>query len=259
MRSVNLSMALDWAHAVSMVPSLRVLDLSDCSLASANQSLPHLNLTQVERLDLSLNDFNHPVATCWVWNLTSLTYLGLGGTQLYGKFHHALGGMTSLQVLDFFGSSGTRDPYITDGGLDIMTANMTNLCNLQILILSSSDMNGDITEFFEHLPQCSQKLKELHLDNNDFTGVIPNWIGGWASLVILDLSNNQINGSVPSEIGALTSLLTLDLSNNQITGLVPSEISKLNNLTSLKLGWNNLSGVITQEILAGLTSLWIDL
>lgn len=136
-----------------------------------------------------------------------------------------------------------------------MTANMTNLCNLQSLILSSSYMNGDITEFFEHLPQCSHKFKELHLDNNDFTGVIPNWIGRWASLVILDLSNNQINGSVPSEIGTLTSLLTLDLSNNQITGLVPSQISKLNNLTSLELGWNNLSGVITQEILAGLPSL----
>jgi len=254
---INLTMVLDWAHVVNMMPGLRVLDLSNCWLTSANQSLPHLNnLTQIERLDLFGNSFQHPVASCWFWNLTSLRYLRLGGTHLYGQFPHALGGMTSLQVLDFSASDGTNNPYITDGGLDIMTADMRNLCNLEILILSSSYMDGNITKLFEKLPLCnSTKLKELHLGDNDFTGSIPNLIGRWASLLVLDLSDNQITGPIPPQIGKLNGLLSLDLSNNQITGPLPSEISMLSNLTVLYFGGNNLTGVVTHESLAGLTSL----
>ncbi|CAN6372030.1 unnamed protein product [Urochloa humidicola] len=63
MGSLNLSMALDWAYVVNMIPSLKVIDLPRCSLTSASQSLPHLNLTQIERLDLSENYFPHPVAS----------------------------------------------------------------------------------------------------------------------------------------------------------------------------------------------------
>uniref|UniRef100_K3ZN38 Leucine-rich repeat-containing N-terminal plant-type domain-containing protein n=1 Tax=Setaria italica TaxID=4555 RepID=K3ZN38_SETIT len=57
---VDLSTTVDWPHVMNMLPSLRVLRLSGCSLASANQSLPHLNLTNLEELDASQNSFNHP-------------------------------------------------------------------------------------------------------------------------------------------------------------------------------------------------------
>jgi hypothetical protein len=48
--------------------------------------------------------------------------VGSGRTFLYGQIPDALGSMTSLEVLDFSGS---------EGSLDITTANMRNLCNLQ--------------------------------------------------------------------------------------------------------------------------------
>uniref|UniRef100_K3Y2Y7 Leucine-rich repeat-containing N-terminal plant-type domain-containing protein n=1 Tax=Setaria italica TaxID=4555 RepID=K3Y2Y7_SETIT len=54
-----------------------------CSLASANQSLPHLNLTNLEELDASQNSFNHPMLTSWFWNITSLKYLYLDFTRMY--------------------------------------------------------------------------------------------------------------------------------------------------------------------------------
>ncbi|WVZ71958.1 hypothetical protein U9M48_020485 [Paspalum notatum var. saurae] len=63
LNNLELSTAVDWAHVMNMIPSLRILLLSDCSLASANQSLPHLNLTNLEELDASSNSFNHPMAT----------------------------------------------------------------------------------------------------------------------------------------------------------------------------------------------------
>ncbi|KAJ1276012.1 hypothetical protein BS78_05G181300 [Paspalum vaginatum] len=244
MGSVNLSRIVDWAQAVNTIPSLKVLRLPYCSLTSANQSLPHLNLTQFEELSLNTNYFDHPVASCWFWNLTSLRYLDLSWTNLYGQMPDALGGMVSLQVLDMSGG---------DGSIDMMTANMTNLRNLEIIDFSSRSIDGNIREL---LAQCSpNKLNELYLGCNNLSGVLPNWIGGWTSLLILDLSDNNIIGHVPSEIGLLNNLLTLTLRNNQFTGPVPSEIFMLGNLTDMDLSNNNLSGVITHEQLGGLKRL----
>ena len=122
MGAVNLSRIADSAHVVNTIPSLKVLSLSDCSLTSANQSLLLLNLTDLVELSLSANHFDHPVASCWLWNLTSLKHLELAATSLYGQIPDALGGMTSLQALDF---------SYNEGNIDVVTANMTNLCKLE--------------------------------------------------------------------------------------------------------------------------------
>ncbi|CAL4980640.1 unnamed protein product [Urochloa decumbens] len=239
MNSVNLSRTTDWAREVNMVPSLKVLRLTYCSLANANQSLPHLNLTDLEELSLSGNDFDSQGASCWFWNLTSLQHLELALTNLHGQVPDALGGMTSLKFLDF--SNSFR-------GIDIMKANMTKLCNLESLDLSFNHLNGDIIELL--LPHCStNKLKELRLVGNNLTGVLPDWIGRrWSSLFILELYGNQFTGPVPSEIGKLSNLLTLDLSYNQFAEPVPSEIGSLNNLLYLYLSYNQFNGSVPSEI-----------
>jgi hypothetical protein len=135
-----------------MIPSLKVLRLSKCWLTSANQSLPHLNLTDLVELSLSGNTFDHPVASCWFWNLTSLKHLDLAATYLYGQIPDALGGMMFLQALDF------GDGY---GDIDIMTANITNLCKLESIDFTARDFDGDIRDLFKRLPQCyPSKLRE---------------------------------------------------------------------------------------------------
>ncbi|XP_062198226.1 receptor-like protein EIX2 [Phragmites australis] len=277
MGSVNLSMVTDWPYVVNMLPSLRVLILDDCSLASANQSLPHLNLTNLEELDLSFNSFQHPVASCWFWNLTSLVYLSVHETALYGQLPSTLGDMVSLQVLDLSDNSNN---------LSMTTTNLKNLCNLTVLDLDASLSYGNITELIERLPQCSSnKLQELHLFSNYLVGFLPSIMGhltsivtldlGWnnitgpvpaafighfAHLRTLDLSFNHLTGHVPSKIGHFAHLRTLDLSFNHLTGHVPSEIGMLANLTALDLSGNDLDGSITEEHLDGLRSLeYIDL
>jgi len=150
-----------------MVSSLRVLALSECELASANQSLPHLNLTKHERLDLSLNLFNHTVASCWFWGLTtSLKYLSVSAI-LSGQIPDALAAMTSLQVLDFSGfrNSVTVPPYL-----------LRNLCSLEILNLELSLASGNMTEFLVSLQQnCSshKKIQQLNLAGNFINGTLP--------------------------------------------------------------------------------------
>jgi len=162
---------------------------------------------------------------------------------------YALGGMTSLIVLDLSESIGS---------IDMMTANMRKLCNLEILDLHYSNLNGDIMDF---LPQCfPNKLKELYLGGNCFTGTLPDRIGRqWSSLHILELYHNRFTGHVPSEIGMLKDLHTLQLYENQFTGHLPSEIGMLNNLLNLNLSKNTLTGPLPSEIGMLVNLLTLDL
>jgi uncharacterized protein YjbI with pentapeptide repeats len=85
MSYVNLSGIADWPQKLNMVPSLRAIRLTSCSLDTTNQSLSHFNLTNLEKLDLSLNNFNHPVVSSWwFWKAAGLKYLNLHNIGLIG-------------------------------------------------------------------------------------------------------------------------------------------------------------------------------
>ncbi|KAF8676340.1 hypothetical protein HU200_047063 [Digitaria exilis] len=252
LQAVNLSAtSANWPHVVNMIPSLKFIDLSDCFLTSANQTLGQLNLTSLGWLDLSENYFRHQIASCWFWNLTGLKHVNLQFTGMYGHLPPALGSMISLQFLDLSYSILTL-PMIS----------LKNLCSLRILNLETCFSYGNITELFERLPRCSPcKLQELHLQLNNLTGVLPNSMGHLSSLVILDLSGNNITGHLPESIGNFTSLMSLDLSNNNFTGDVPYEIGVLTDLSSLNLGYNSFDGVITEKhfgFLSNLQSLYLS-
>ncbi|KAL6861505.1 hypothetical protein ACP4OV_017205 [Aristida adscensionis] len=244
---VDLSGATDWPHVVNMLPTLRALYLSGCKLASANQSLPHINLTNLEKLDLYGNNLDHPVASCWFWNITHLKHLNVGYNYLYAQVPAMLEEMTALQVLDFSYNSLN---------LLIMSVNLRKLCNLEVLMLDGLVSIGDITNFLESLPHCAlNKLQKLHLSEAKIGGVLPNRMGHFTSLTNIDLSHNNISGPLPSFIGHLTNLRDLDISCNHLNGSVPYEIGMLTNLTHLRLNDNDLDGVITEEHFSSLESL----
>jgi Leucine-rich repeat (LRR) protein len=271
MMRVNLSLISDWPHVLNSIPSLKSIRLSSCSLVSANQSIPYINLTKLEMLDLSDNLFAHEIASCWFWKVTSLNYLDLRYNRLFGQFHDALENMASLQVLDLSFISGNNNL--------VMKGNFKNLYSLETLDVTNSGMNGDIAGFMEWLSQCAlDTLQELHLGHNNFTGALPHMIGRFTSLTVLDLSRNNLIGSVPSELGHYSCLVILDLSNNQLSGIipefgncsnlvtldlsnnhfggiVPTKLGGFANLTLLDLSNNNFTGVITEEHFADLTSL----
>ncbi|OEL28738.1 hypothetical protein BAE44_0010241 [Dichanthelium oligosanthes] len=184
MSMVNLSTIVDWADVVNMIPSLKVLSLSFCSLITANQSLPHLNLTNLQRLDLSFNYFDHPIASSWLWNLTSLQYFNLAYNDLHGQVPDALGDMTSLNVIDF-------SLNLNMG----MTTSLKKLCNLTILYLGACNLNENIKELIGLMPQCPlNKLQELHLGHNNIIGIMPSQMAHLTSLVVLDISENHLSG-----------------------------------------------------------------
>ncbi|CAD6255118.1 unnamed protein product [Miscanthus lutarioriparius] len=244
---VNLSTVADWPRVMNMLPSLRALHLSYCSLASANQSLPHLNLTNLEELHASGNSFHHPMVTSWFWNITSLRFLDLSYTSMYGQFPDALGDMTSLKVLDL--SSNYYDDDYDDRKDRIMTMDLKNLCNLEVLNLDLSHLYGDVAELFRNLPRCSpNKLQELDLGWNHLTGMLPRWIGQFMSLVVLKLRSNNLNGHVPYEIGKLSNLTDLDLSINKLDGTITEEhFASARSLHYIDLSYNALKIEISSD------------
>ncbi|XP_066334750.1 receptor-like protein EIX2 [Miscanthus floridulus] len=247
LNGVDLSTVADWPRVMNMLPSLRALHLSGCSLASANQSLPHLNLTNLEELDASGNSFHHPMVTSWFWNITSLRILYLSDTTMYGQFPDALGDMTSLQVLDL--SFNYYDDDYDDGKDRIMTLDLKNLCNLEVLYLDLSHLHGDVGELFRNLPRCSlNKLQELGLSSNHLTGMLPRWMGQFMSLVVLNLGGNNLNGHVPYEIGKLSNLTHLDLNTNKLDGTITEEhFASARSLQCIDLSYNALKIEISSD------------
>ncbi|XP_007026631.2 PREDICTED: receptor-like protein 12 [Theobroma cacao] len=79
---------------------------------------------------------------------------------------------------------------------------------------------------------------------NKFEGPIPQVIGEFKALHVLNLSSNLLTGTIPSFLGDLLTLESLDLSSNHLTGQLPSQLANLNFLSFLNVSNNKLVGRI---------------
>ena len=85
-------------------------------------------------------------------------------------------------------------------------------------------------------------MRELYLDQNAFTGSIPDSIGDLAKLEIFSARENKLDSSIPSSISKATELQIIALSNNKLTGTIPAEFEALEGLHELRLDHNLLRG-----------------
>jgi hypothetical protein len=85
------------------------------------------------------------------------------------------------------------------------------------------------------------KLRIINLNNNSFSGPIPN-LSPLKNLKVLLLSQNNFFGSFLPSILILRRLVSLSLSHNNFTGNIPFELIGLNNLISLNLSFNHFTG-----------------
>jgi Leucine-rich repeat (LRR) protein len=219
-----------------------------------NQSLPHINLTNLEELDLSENIFDHPMASSWVWNMTSLQYLYLAGNYMYGKVPDALGMLAKLTVLDL--SSNNINGDITEKHfLRLAKLNTLDLYGNSLKIKVSSEWRPPFSLQEAYLAGCQmgplfpawlQFQVNLTWVDISSTGVIdklPDWFTTTFSKVTdLSISHNQIYGTLPNM--EYMSLENVHLSSNNFTGQIPS---LPRNLVSLDLSFNSLSGNLPSE------------
>jgi hypothetical protein len=100
----------------------------------------------------------------------------------------------------------------------------------------------------------------LYINDNEFTGPIPQSIGNLKKLEDCWLQNNQFSGEIPSEFGNIIGLRRLYAGNNKLTGIIPSSFGNLKKLYVLLLDHNNLSGSLPSEMtdMVGLKYFEID-
>jgi len=89
------------------------------------------------------------------------------------------------------------------------------------------------------------KLEQLLLTNNSFTGSIPSKIFNMSSLTGLYLEQNHLSGIIPSNTGySLPSLQYLQLDHNNFVGNIPNSIFNSSNLIVFQVSDNAFSGTL---------------
>ncbi|XP_020164473.1 receptor-like protein EIX1 [Aegilops tauschii subsp. strangulata] len=230
MSGVNLSTIPDWVGVVTLVPSLEVLQLSQCGLSLQHEPRLHSNLSSLQVLDLYSNRIDTLNPTYWFWDVLIIKELDLSSNKIVGQLPDAIGNMTSLQTLRL------GDNYLSG----VKSELFGNLCNLSWLELWSNEIDQDMSDFMEGFPVCTKsKLRSLDLSATNLTGRIPSSIKQWKNLSDLQLSENRLVGSIPLGIGKMTNLRSLILNNNQLNGSVSEEhFANLVNLMELSLSHN---------------------
>jgi len=89
------------------------------------------------------------------------------------------------------------------------------------------------------------KLEQLILTNNSFTGSVPSKIFNMSSLIGLYLEQNHLSGIIPSNTGySLPNLQYLQLDHNNFVGNIPNIVFNNSNLIVFQLSDNAFSGTL---------------
>ncbi|XVF85237.1 hypothetical protein PTKIN_Ptkin17bG0101600 [Pterospermum kingtungense] len=225
LRYVNLSKAsTNWLQAINMLPSLLEVYFSSCQLHDLPQTLPYVNFTLLQKLDLSYNKFGSPPPH-WLFNFTTLVELKVRSSNLTGPIPKGLEG---------------------------------NLCNLQVLDLSSNSVEGEIVELIDTLSRCGNgSLETLDLSTNKLQGTLPDslWSSKNSTSLALSYNNfNMLSGTIPEGIGQLSRLFKLGLYGNPFEGVITElHFQNLTYLSNLSISSTNKS------LMFRLTDDWIPL
>ncbi|KAM3337204.1 hypothetical protein P3S68_031529 [Capsicum galapagoense] len=228
----------------------------------SNSSL--FQLTYLQRLDLSGNNFSNSQISPNFGRFTSLTHLDLSHSSFSGQIPSEISRLSRLQSL---GLSGDFPLFLDDVELrlaphdfKLILQNLTQLRELDLryvnifstiplnfsshltnLRLGGTGLNGTIPESIFHLPN----LQVLYLEgNNALNGNFPKtkWNSS-GSLVDLSFSGVNFSGNLlPESLGYLSSLQFLMLSSCNLSGPIPRSLWNLTNIQYLILENNNLEG-----------------
>ncbi|XP_057416805.1 putative receptor-like protein kinase At3g47110 [Lotus japonicus] len=217
------------------------------------------NCTNLQVLDLNLNNFGGSLPSSVANFSSQLNQLYIGGNQITGNIPSGLGNLNNLIGLDLEYNLLTGTIPSSFGKFQKMqslTLNLNklsgeipssigNLSQLFQLDLSSNFLEGSIPP---SLGNCHE-LQYLALSHNNLTGTIPPKVIGLPSLsLLLNLSHNSLDGSLPFEVGNLKSINKLDASKNSLSGPIPSTIGQCMSLEYLNLQGNSFQGAMPSSL-----------
>ncbi|CBI18151.3 unnamed protein product, partial [Vitis vinifera] len=186
------------------------------------------NATNVQVLDLSDNALK-------------LEVLNLGNNRIDDKFPCWLKNMSSLRVLvlranRFHGPIGCPNSNSTWPMLQIILE-FSELYYQDAVTVTSKGQEMELVKVLT-------LFTSIDFSSNKFEGQIPEEMGNFISLYVLNLSGNGFTGQIPSSMGQLRQLESLDLSRNHLSGKIPTELVSLTFLSVLDLSFNQLVGAI---------------
>ncbi|KAM4113362.1 hypothetical protein ACJW30_05G215300 [Castanea mollissima] len=239
-----------------ILPNIRYLKLSGNSFTS---SLPSSfgNMSLLHTLDVSLNNFSGEVPKDLFVGCSMLSILVLSNNYFDGHLDWVpISNLTRLYIFKI-----NHNQF--SGAMPNELPNVVNVALLSILDVSNNKMSGRIptwicnsTEFggilvqnnnFEgQIPCETTAFKLLDLSYNLLDGSLPLWSS--TRLKHLHLEENNFSGSIPEPFLNMSELRTLDIRDNKLSGSIPSAISKASNLRILLLGGNQLSGNISTQL-----------
>jgi len=275
-----------------------VLDLSGRGLYSYSLDGALFNLTSLQRLDLSKNDFGGSrIPAAGFERLLVLTHLNLSYAGFYGQIPIVIGRLLNLVSLDI-----SSVHYYTDGdeldtlynvldsynllvlqepSFETLVSNLTNLRELYLdgvdIASGREDWGRTLGKYVPHLQvlsmaYCSlvgpihysmsrlRSIEVINLKRNGISGVVPEFFADFLNLRVLQLSFNDLRGRFPPKIFQLKNLGVLDVSHNhQLSGHVPKFLYG-STLETLNLQDTLFSGVTLSYFgnLTSLTDLGID-
>ncbi|GLU21829.1 hypothetical protein SLE2022_379430 [Rubroshorea leprosula] len=259
----NLSFAsTNWLPAINMLPSLMELHLSYCSLRDIPTSLPIVNFSSIQFIDLSSNYFNSPLPD-WLCNISSLVVLDLSFNDFSGQIAPYLENRNNMRdlILDYNDLSGP------------LPISIGNLSSLEVLCLARNQLNGTIPETigqlkfliildlsFNNWEGNVSRIHFLHLNNMDSFLLSPvkkkslrfdvgyDWIPPF-SLYVIFISDCQMNPKFPIWLQTQKKLQVVHLSNVGISSYVPDWFWKLSpQISILSLYANNLCGELPRSL-----------
>ncbi|XWS55507.1 hypothetical protein CRYUN_Cryun09bG0005900 [Craigia yunnanensis] len=233
---------------------LRTLDLNRNSLkGKVPKSLANCKMLEV--LDLGNNQINDKFP-CHLKNISLLRVLVLRANKFNGNIHclEKKSPWPRLQIVDLASNSFSgrlHQTWLTWEAMQTVEDEaLSKLKHLrfEVLQLNQFYYQDAITVTVKGLELELLKIltifTSIDISCNNFEGPIPEVIGTFKALYVLNFSYNAFTGSIPPFLGNLSQLESLDLSSNNLDGEIPFQLVNLNFLSFLNVSNNKLVGRI---------------
>ncbi|XP_050111021.1 receptor-like protein 3 isoform X2 [Malus sylvestris] len=196
--------------------NLRVFSLANSGLTG---QIPGWlsNLKNLQLLYLGMNQITGSIPS-WLGTLPKLLSVELSNNQISGEFPKQLCRLPMLMVNASQVDSYEFELPLIGGKIENPVFVPRRVSYYQgIIDLAVNNISGIIpTEIGQLL------LRELYLEENNFSGEIPDQISNLKYLEVLNLSTNHLSGKIPSSIASLNFLREFDVSYNNLQGQIPT-------------------------------------